>query len=174
MNAGDGTISLIDPVKRAAMGQITVGGALEYVVTDGADRPAQLRRADRLALVGGRSRLITACANKVALVVNAASGAIMTSLPIGEGPDAVLVDAARGLAFVPCGKSGTLVELSILDRDHIALVGTIAGQRAYRLDRPAQRKNLAACASFGPPAAGNKHGPMVAGSFDVLVLASGT
>lgn len=33
MNAGDGTISLIDPV---TMGQITVGGALEYAVTDGA------------------------------------------------------------------------------------------------------------------------------------------
>ena len=47
MNAGDGTISLIDPVKRAAMGQITVGGALEYAVTDGADRATRLRRADR-------------------------------------------------------------------------------------------------------------------------------
>lgn len=135
-----------------------------------------MRGPTGLALVGGRSRLITACANKVALVVNAASGAIMTSLPIEEGPDAVLVDAARGLAFVPCGKSGTLVELSILDRDHIAVVGTIVtqvstltgsiGPRNGRIYLPAPALGLLRQVT--------STGRWSQAAFAVLVLASGT
>jgi DNA-binding beta-propeller fold protein YncE len=201
MNAGDGTISLIDPVKRVAVGQIKVGGSLEYAVADGAgtlfvniEDGNAIARVDLLArkllkrialpgcegptglaLVGGSSRLITACANKVALVVNAATGATMATLPIGAGPDAVLADEARGLAFVPCGDSGTLVELSILDRNHISVVGTITTQTSARsgvIDRRDGRIYLPT-AQFGPVAPGKKHGDMVPGSFALLILAPG-
>lgn len=201
MNGGDGTISLIDPVKRVAVGQITVGGALEFAVVDGGgtlfvniEDGNAIARVDLvarkvlarivlpgcegptgLALVGGSSRLITACANKVALVVNAASGTTMATLPIGEGPDAVLADEARGLAFIPCGVTGTLVELSILDRDHIAVIGTIATQisaRAGAID-PRSGRIYLPVAQFGPPEPGHKHGAMVPGSFAMMVLAPG-
>ncbi len=201
MNAGDGTISLIDPVKRAVVGQIRVGGGLEAAQADGAgtlfvniEDGNAIARVDLvarkvlgrialpgcegptgLALVAGSSRLITACANKVALVVNAASGATMATLAIGDGPDAVLVDETRGLAFVPCGGSGTLVELSILDRDHIAVAGTIATQASARSGAidPRNGRIYLPVARFGPAAPGKKHGDMVPGSFAVLVLAPG-
>jgi DNA-binding beta-propeller fold protein YncE len=201
MNAGDGTISLIDPVKRVAVGRITVGGGLEFAVADGAgtlfvniEDGNAIARVDLvgrkllgrialpgcegptgLALVSGSSRLITACANKVALVVNAASGAIMATLPIGEGPDAVLADEPRGLAFVPCGGSGTLVELSILDRDHIAVAGTIPTQTSARSGAidPGTGRIYLPVARFDPPPPGKKRGAMVPGSFAVLVLAPG-
>ena len=201
MNAGDGTISLIDPVKRESVGRIAVGGALEYVVADGKGRiwvniedGNAIARVDLrqrqvlgrvalagcegptgLALVAGGTRLITACANQVALVLDAASGATLATLPIGLGPDAVLVDEPRGLAFVPCGGSGTLVEIAIADRDHIAAIGTIATQASARLGSidPRDGRIYLPVARFGPPAPGKKHGAMVPGSFAVLVLAPG-
>ncbi len=201
MNAGDGTISLIDPVKRSSVGKITVGGGLEYVVADGKGNAwvniedgnaiARINIPHRkllnrivlpgcegptgLALVAGGARLITACANKVALVLDAGSGATLATLPIGGGPDAVLVDEARGLAFVPCGDNGTLVEVSIADPDHIAVIGTIATQISARLGSidPRDGKIYLPTARFGPPAPGKKHGAMVPGSFSVLVLAPG-
>ena len=75
-----------------------------------------------LALVAHGTRLITACANKLALVLDAASGAVVARLPIGRNPDAVLADEARGLAFIPCGGSGTLIELATGDPHHIRVL----------------------------------------------------
>ncbi|MFX8230936.1 hypothetical protein ABTL16_19285, partial [Acinetobacter baumannii] len=40
-----------------------------------------------LALVGQGTRLITACANGVALVINVAQGKVEARLPIGSDPD---------------------------------------------------------------------------------------
>ena len=201
MNGGDGSISLIDPARRAVVGRIKVGGDLEYAVSDGGgtlyvniEDGNAIARVDLvarkvlgrialpgckgptgLALVGGSSRLITACANKVALVVDAGTGATLATLPIGEGPDAVLADEARGLVFVPCGGSGTLVELSILDRNHITEVGSIPTQvsaRSGAID-PRTGRIYLPVARFGPPEPGKRHGALVPGSFALLVLAPG-
>ena len=196
-----GMISLIDPVKRAAVGGIHVGGVLEYAVADGkgsiftniedGNAIAHIDLAARklvgrfalpgcegptgLALVANGTRLISACANKVALVVDAVSGATLATLPIGEGPDAVLADEARRLAFIPCGGSGTLVELSLADPDHIAVIGTIATQKSARngaID-PRDGRIYLPVARFNPPQPGQRRGTMVPGSFAVLVLAPG-
>ncbi|HWU96196.1 MAG TPA: YncE family protein, partial [Sphingomonas sp.] len=134
MNAGDGTIALVDPATHKLADKIEVGGGLEFGVADGkglgfvniedknmiavvnlkARRVLQsiaLPGCDGptgLALVANGTRLISACANKVAMIVDVTTAKVAGSFEIGSAPDAVLVDAARGLAFIPCGGTGTL------------------------------------------------------------------
>lgn len=199
MNAGDGTIALFDPVKRSAAGRIAVGGALEYGVADGrggafvniedANAIARIdlkgkRRIGTialpgcdgptgLALVSGGTRLIAACANGVALVLDATSGRTITTLNIGADPDAVLVDAARGLAFIPCGGTGTLIAISIADADHIAVVGVIPTQRGAKTGAidPRDGRIYLPAATLAPAEPGAKRGKPLPGSFTVLILA---
>ncbi|WP_093222789.1 phosphatase PAP2 family protein [Sphingomonas sp. NFR15] len=199
MNAGDGTVALIDPRTRTLAGKITVGGSLEFGVTDGeggafvniedANAIARIdlkskRRTGTialpgcdgptgLALVANGARLISACANHVALVIDAKSGKTLATLAIGADPDAVLVDETRGLAFIPCGGSGTLVALSIVDPHHIAVAGIIPTQRGAKtgaLD-PRDGRIYLPAATLEPVAKGSKRGQPVSGSFTVLVLA---
>lgn len=199
MNAGDGTVALIDPAKRALTGKITVGGSLEFGVADGrggafiniedTNSIARVNLAKRsktgsialpgcegptgLALVAGGRRLITACANQVALIVDTASGKPLATLPIGRDPDAVLVDEARSLAFIPCGGSGTLVALSIGDADHIGIRQTIptqVGAKTGAID-PRDGRIYLPTATLAAPAPGAKRGQPVPGSFVILVVA---
>jgi hypothetical protein len=198
MNAGEGTIALLDPAKRTLAGKITVGGGLEYGVADGkggafvniedANAIARVDLVGRrrtttialpgcegptgLALVANGRRLITACANEVALVVDTADGHVVARLPIGRGPDAVLVDEARQRAFIPCGGSGTLIALAIEDADHIHVVGIIptqVGAKTGAID-PRDGRIYLPSATFAPPEPGAKHGKPVPGSFAILVL----
>jgi hypothetical protein len=198
MNAGDGTISLLDPAKRTLAGKFTVGGGLEYGVADGkggafvniedenaiarVDLIARRRTSTialpgcegptGLALVANGRRLITACANEVALVVDVADGHVAARLPIGPGPDAVLVDEARQRAFIPCGGNGTLVELAIGDPDHIHVAGIIptqVGSKTGAID-PRDGRIYLPSVTRAPPEPGAKHGKPVPGSFAVLVI----
>src|SRR5207237_1370401 len=52
--------------------------------------------------------MISACANGKAAVVDPAAGRVVQLLDIGRGPDSVMIDSARGLAFIPCGRDGEL------------------------------------------------------------------
>lgn len=201
VNGDAGVITLIDPVTRQVSGKIAIGTDLEFGVADGKggafvnlEDAAMISRVDLrarrevgrialpgcvgptgLALVAGGTRLISACANGVALVVDAASGKTLATLPIGRDPDAVLVDVARGLAFIPCGGSGTLVELSLADADHIAVTGTIPtqiGAKAGAID-PRDGRIYLPTATLAKPEPGAKRGKPLPGSFVVLVLAPG-
>ena len=199
MNAGDGTVAVIDPAARKLLRKFPVDDALEFAVADGKggvfinlEDDGQIAHVDLktgrkignialpgcagptgLALVAKGTRLISACANDVAVVVDADSGKLVTSLPIGHDPDAVLVDEARGLAFIPCGGSGTLVALSITDANHIAVVQTITTQKGAKtgaLDPKTGRIYLPT-ATLAAPEPGAKRGKPIPGSFVVLVVA---
>lgn len=199
MNAGDGSIALVDPHSRSLAGRIAIGGGLEFGVADGKGGAfvniedqnviARVDLAGRkrvgtiplpgcdgptgLALVGGGARLISACANGVALVVDAKSGKMLQTLPIGSDPDAVLVDEARGLAFIPCGGTGTLIEISIADPRAFAVVGVIptqTGAKTGALD-PRDGRIYLPAATLAPREPGAKRGKPVAGTFTVLVVA---
>ena len=199
MNPGDGMVALVDPVARKLVASFKVAGGLEFAVADGRGGAfANLEDAGAiahidlkagkllgtmklagcegptgLALVAHGTRLISACANGVAVVVDAKTGRMVATLPIGRDPDAVLVDEARGLAFIPCGGSGTLVALSIADADHIAVAGTIAtqiGAKTGAID-PRTGRIYLPTATLAAPEPGAKRGKPVPGSFVVLVVA---
>lgn len=199
MNAGDGNVALVDPKTRALTGKIAVGGGLEFGVADGkgggfvniedANAIARIDLKARrrtgtialpgcegptgLALVANATRLIAACANRVALVVDAKTGRTLAKLAIGAEPDAVLVDARRGLAFIPCGGTGTLVAITLADPDHIAVVNVIPTQRGAKTGAidPRDGRIYLPAATLAPPAPGAKRSQPVAGTFTVLVLA---
>lgn len=199
MNAGDGTIALLDPASRTLKGTIAVGGGLEFGVADGTGKAyvniedqAVIARVDLkagkklgtialpgcegptgLALVGKGSRLITACANGTALVINPASGKVVAKLPIGTDPDAVLTDEARGLAYIPCGGTGTLVVLDIANPAAIAVrevVPTQNGAKTGAVD-PRTGKVYLPTAILAPVEPGAKRGKPIPATFAILVVA---
>lgn len=198
MNAGDGTVALLDPATRTLVSKIDVGGALEVGVADGRggafiniEDAGVIARVDLvharktgmialpgcegptgLALVAHGTRLITSCANGVALVLDAASGRVLSRLAIGRDPDGVLVDETRGLAFIPCGGSGTLIQIAIRDAGHIRVVAAIPtqiGAKTGAID-PRDGRIYLPTATLAAPEPGAKRGKPVPGSFTILVV----
>ena len=198
MNADDGKVTLIDSRTRSLAGTIDVGGSLEFGVADGTggafiniEDKNEIARIDLvtkrrtgtialpgcegptgLALVSGK-RLIAACANERALVVDVASGKVLTTLLIGRDPDAVLVDETRGVAFIPCGGSGTLVALSIAGGAPVRIAQTIKtqiGAKTGAID-PRDGHIYLPTATLAPRLPGAKRGVPQPGTFAVLVVA---
>jgi hypothetical protein len=57
--------------------------------------------ATGLAYTGDKTKLLIAsCGNQVAKMVSAVDGKEVASIPIGKGPDAVIYDDQRQLAFM--------------------------------------------------------------------------
>ncbi len=199
MNGGDGTVTLIDPVKHVLVGSVTVGGTLEFAVADGKGKiwvnvedsnqlvsvDLKARKVvDRVALTGcdepsglawvaKGTRLISSCANGVATVTDPKTRKVVATLAIGQGPDAVLYDAARGLAFIPCGGSGTLEIISAANAANIRVVGHVATRTSAKTGALDQRtgKIYLPSAKLLPPEPGAKRGKPEPGSFAVLVIA---
>ena len=133
-----------------------------------------------LALDAVHGHLMPVCGNKVMAVVNAASGKMLGTAPIGAGVDAAAFDPGTGLAFASCGE-GVLTALHIgsSGRPEVAQsVPTQRGARTMALDLEKHRVFLVT-ADFGPPPPATAAQPhprpaMVPGSFRLLVLESGS
>ena len=197
MNAKAGTVSVIDVAKRKVVRTIKLKPGLEFaqLAQDGtlfvnnedeneietanlhtgragnAIRLSDCTGPTGLALDPKNHVLISACTNGKAAVVNAVTRKQTGSLAIGAGPDAVILDAARRLAFVPCGRDGTLIIIALDGPNGPAVTGTIktaVGARTGALDPHTGRLYLPT-AGFGPaPAAGGRPA-MLPGSFEVVV-----
>lgn len=192
-----GVITLIDPKAGRAVGSISVGGALEFPAIDNHER-LYVNRKDKndiavvdlaqrrvlttwpmpgcrgptgLALVQG-GRLVSSCANGVAEIVDARTGRIIASLPIGAGPDAVISDPARQLAYIPSGRAGTLAVIALsgpADNTVIDTIQTAPGARTGAIDPRTGRLYLPT-AEFLPPATPGTRPSPKAGTFQILVL----
>lgn len=199
MSPGNDTITTIDAKSHKVVGTMKLEGGLEFAVTNGkggafinledAAKIAEvdlakgklLRKIDLpgcegptgLARFAHGTRLISACANGVALVVDTANGKTLTTLPIGKDADAVLLDEARGLAFVPCGGSGTLVALSIADANNVSVaqvIPTQVGAKTGAVD-PRDGRIYLPTATLAAPEPGAKRGKPLPGSFTILIVA---
>jgi DNA-binding beta-propeller fold protein YncE len=109
-------------------------------------------------------------------VVNADTGKVVATLPVGRGVDASAFDPATDLAFTSNGE-GTL---SVVHEDSpdkftfLESVPTQAGARTMALDAKTHRVYLVS-AEFGapPPATAERprpRPPVVPGSFTLIVL----
>ncbi|HEY2177532.1 MAG TPA: hypothetical protein VGH15_03030 [Caulobacteraceae bacterium] len=192
-----GQITLVDPRAMKAVTNIPVGGSLEFpqadghgrlfinaedtheiVVVDLAARKVTARypmpgclKPTGLALVKG-GRLVSSCANGVVKIVNAADGREIASLPIGVGPDAVIYDAARGLALVPSGRSGTLAVIALSGPNANRVIDTIPtqiGARTGTVDPKTGRVYLPT-AQYNLPVPAGQRPTTKPGTFAVLVL----
>ena len=105
-----------------------------------------------IALDRKHHRLFIACANKLMAVVNSENGKLVTTIPIGDGPDGAAFDSERQLAFSPNGADGTLTVAHEDSPDKYTVLENVAtqkGARTLELDQKSHRVFLIT-AEFGP------------------------
>jgi YVTN family beta-propeller protein len=133
VDGDSGKLTVIDPKTDAVVATIDGGGALEYGDTgnngkfyvDGTEKNEIVRvdtatnmadahwpmptclKPHGLAIDREHHRLFASCSNKVMVVMNADTGVVMATLPIGEGTDFAAFDPQSGLAY-SSNRDGTL------------------------------------------------------------------
>jgi len=119
-------------------------------------------------------RLFAACGNQSLVMVDAATGRVLASVPIGPGADGAAFDPGTGLAFAS-SSDGTLTVARPEGRDKLVVVqtlGTPKRSRTMTLD-PTTHRLYVAAAEFGAPTTGPdgrpQRPPVVPGSFRVVV-----
>ncbi len=198
MNSHAGSVSEIDVHAKRVVRTIQVKPALEYAAIgptrtlfinnedeneiDTVDL-ATGKRSASIALTGCEGptgmaydaktrRIISSCANGKAAIVDARLRKLVATLDIGRGPDAVIVDAKRRLAFIPCGRDGVLEILSLDAPGGVKRVTTVkteVGARTGALDEKTGAIYLPT-ANFGPPPAPGKRPPALPGTFHIIVV----
>ena len=119
-------------------------------------------------------RVFIGCRSGVMAVVDGNSGRVVTTMPIGPGVDAAEFDPAKGLIYFSSGgENGSLSIFHEDTPDKYSLVEkttTQANARTLAVDHKTGRVYLPV-GQFGPaPAGARGRGPMVPGSFSVLVF----
>jgi YVTN family beta-propeller protein len=201
-NGKSNNVTAIDAAKGEVVGTIKVDGKPEFAVSDEkgtifvniedksevmALDPDQLEVKSRwplapceepsgLAMDRKHRRLFSGCDNKMMAVVDADSGKLVSTLPIGGGVDANGFDAETGLAFASCGEGVlTVVHEDSPDKFTAAeSVPTKRGARTMALD-PVKHRIFLVSAEFGPapaPTAAQPHPrpAILPDSFVVLVV----
>jgi YVTN family beta-propeller protein len=157
IDGDSGKLTVIDPATDAVVATVDGGGGLEFGVTgsngklyvDGAEKNEIVRvdtatnKADAhwamptcikphgLAIDREHHRLFASCSNKVMVVMNADNGAIIATLPIGEGTDFASFDPTRGLAY-SSNRDGTLSIVAEISPDNFAALPAIPTQLGAR------------------------------------------
>ena len=197
LNKDSGNAVFIDPVARKIVETVSISpNVLEFPVADGKGRIFDnVETTAQIAVIDARQRkvsatynmpgcenpsglayapdsdvLISSCRNGMAKIVRASDGAVLSTVPIGRGPDAAIYDQKRKLAFIPCGGDGVLEVISLADPAHAAVVqhvSTQAGSRTGTLDPDTGRLYL--MASQLDPSIPSGRGRL-AGSWEVLVV----
>jgi YVTN family beta-propeller protein len=130
-----------------------------------------------LAFDRKHKRLFAVCANKMMVVMNAESGKVITTLPIGSGVDGAGFDSETDMAFSSNGGDGTLTIVHEDSPEKFSVVENVATQRGARtmtIDPKTHRVYLIT-AEFGPPPAPTPERPrprpsIIPGSFTLLIV----
>lgn len=162
IDGDSGKLTVIDPKDDAVVATVDIGSGLEFGLSgengkfyvDGAEKNELVRvdtatnrvdanwpltgciRPHGLAYDQSTHRLFASCSNKVMDIVNADSGAVMATLPIGEGTDFAVFDPIRKRAF-SSNRDGTLsviAEKSADKFEELASVKTEFGARTMAVD----------------------------------------
>jgi len=189
--------TVIDAANGTVAGTVPLGGKPEFAVADGKGAvyvniedtselvhldAAALKELHRwplkpceepsgLAMDLKSRRLFAGCSNKLMAVLDADSGKVVTTIPIGQGVDANGFDPETKLAFSSNGE-GTLTVVHEDSPDKFTVVENVPTKRSARtmgLDLKTHNIFLPA-AEFDPPAAGEQRPKMRAGSFVVLLV----
>jgi len=165
-------VTVIDPKTDQVLTNIDTGGGLEFgtvgnagkIYVDGAEKNEIVRidtatnKTDAhwplpgckspagLAMDHTAHRLFSSCRNKVLVVMNSDDGAVVATLPIGEGTDAAAFDPNRHLIF-SSNREGTLSVIAEQSPTHyvpLAPVPTEFGARTMALDPQSGRIYLVA------------------------------
>jgi YVTN family beta-propeller protein len=198
------TLTVIDPATDKVVATLDLGGGLEYAVSgdngklyvNGADKKELIRvdtktnkvdarwpipgctEAHGLALDKAGHRAFVSCANKVMTVLNTDSGAVVATVPIGPGSDAVVFDPKRKLAF-SSNAEGTLSVIREVNPQTFVSLGSIKTAvtgRTMGIDQATGRLYIAAADvdASKPPTPSPNGAPgrpvLVPGSLKLLFL----
>jgi DNA-binding beta-propeller fold protein YncE len=196
MNGRGGDTTAINAADGTAAGTLALGGKPEFAVADGhgnvyvnlEDKSdlvefdaqklvvlhtwpmAPCREPSGLAADWKSRRLFAGCDNKLMAVINADTGKIVATVPIGEGVDANGFDPETNLAFASTG-DGNLTIAHEDSPDKYTVVMNLATKKSARtmgLDLKTHNVFLPS-ADFDPPAPGERRGKMKPGSFAVIL-----
>ncbi len=125
-----------------------------------------------MAIDTAHHRLFSGCRSGVMAVSDYQAGKVVATVPIGSGVDGAGFDAASGNAFAS-NADGTLtvIHQDAPDQYHVTeSVPTPQGSRNMGLD-PTNHRVFVVSAKFGPsPAGGRGRGPVLPGSFTLMVM----
>ena len=204
-NGAGADATAIDARSGEVAGTVALGGRPEFAVADGKggvfvnleDKSSVVALDSRklavtstwplapceepsgMAMDRKHRRLFVGCGNKMMAVVNADSGQVVTTLPIGSGVDANGFDPKSELAFSSNG-DGTLTVVHEDSPGKFSVVDSVAtarGARTMALDEKTHNVFLVT-AQFGPPPAPTPDRPrprpsIVPGTFMLLVVGKG-
>ncbi len=202
VNGDSGSVSVIDPRTDTLITTIKVGGGLEFGAPDGkgkfyvngADEKV-LYRIDTgtntvdarwpiptcdsphgLAIDASARRVFVSCENRVMLAIDADTGAVIATLPIGGFTDAAAFDPIRKRIFSSNGE-GTISVFAEKDPQTFVLLGTVTtvpSARTMTLDPATGRLYLSAIdvIKIDPPTTpgGRPHMDVAPGSLKLLFL----
>jgi len=198
MNARSGSVMVVDPFAAKVVGTIQLAEGLEFAAIDAAGRlyvnnedrnQIALVDLDRMALIQWidlkgcegptgmafaptANRIVSACGNGIVAVIDPDKRALVQTIAIGKGPDAVISDPKRKRLFVPSGASGTLAVLAE-EPGSIRLIETVPTEPAARTGAvdPNDGKIYLPTATMLPPAQPGARRQPAPGSFHLLVVA---
>ncbi len=196
MNAKSGTVMLIDPATAKIEKTITLKPGLESAAVDHAglvyvnnedDNEVILIDIDHarilahialpgcegptgMAFAPRAGKIVSACGNGVAVVIDPKLRKAVGTLAIGHGADAAFVDPVRHIVFVPGGQDATLSLFSDLATGLVpaGVVPTEKGARTGAVDPDTGRVYLPTAITLpAPPGGKRSYQP---GSFHVVVV----
>ncbi|HKW88819.1 MAG TPA: hypothetical protein VJN21_08690 [Candidatus Acidoferrales bacterium] len=203
MNGDSKSSTVIDAATGKVLGTIDLGGGPEFPVADGQghiyaniETTSEIVEIDsntmkithRWPIAPGESPsglamdtknriLFSGCRNKMMAIVNADTGKVITTLPIGQGVDATRFDAGTGYAFASNG-DGTLTVIHEDSPTQFSVVENVKTEeraRTMALD-PATHRVFTVTAKFEPNPNAPANAPryrrfrVVANTFHVLVF----
>lgn len=198
-NGRTANATAIDAATNKVVGTVDIGGKPEFAVTDGEGtifvnnedkseivafdaKSLELKKRWSISPGEGPSglaidlkgkRLFSVC-DEVMVVSDFVDGKVITTVPIGHGPDAVRYDPETGLVFASNGE-GTLTVVKQESPDKYTVVETVPtgrGARTMELDYRTHHV-FVVTAEFGPAPAPTKERPrprppVIPGTFMVL------
>jgi DNA-binding beta-propeller fold protein YncE len=197
LNGDAHSSTVIDPVKGTLITNIPLGGKPEYGASAGDGKvyanlvdtnevveieaktatvsrrwpTTSCKQPVAMALDTLHHRLFSGCRNGVMAVSDYQAGKVVATVKIGNGVDGAGFDSASGDAFAS-NADGTLtvIHQDTPDTYHVVEnVPTPAGSRNMGVD-PTNHRVYVVSAKFGSAPAGARRGPVVAGSFTLMVI----
>jgi DNA-binding beta-propeller fold protein YncE len=201
-NGRSANATAVDAEKGTAAGTVTLEGKPEFAAADGKghvyvniEDKSEVMEIDAkaltvlnkwplagceepsgLAMDTKTRRIFSGCGNKVMTVLDADSGKLVTTVPIGNGVDATWFDPGTKYVFNSCGQDGVLTVIHEDSPDKYSVVENVktqTGARTMALDPKTHNVYLAlAQVEMLPPADGDTKGrprrKVVPGSFGLL------
>lgn len=200
LNGDANSSTVIDPKAGALITNIALGGKPEYGVSAGDGKvyanlvdknevveidaksatvsrrwsAAPCKQPVAMAIDTAHHRLFSGCRSGVMAISDYQAGKVVTTLPIGAGVDGAGFDPGPGDAFAS-NADGTLtvIHQDSADQYHVVEnLETPKGSRNMGVD-PTNHRVFVVSAKFGPVPAGGRRGPVLAGSFALMVIERG-